>query len=201
MMKQKILSTFLYNHKLKFSEIENQTKIHSNKLAYYLKNLIKEGILEKQGEYYKLSETSEKLIPYITSKQAVLPVILIAVEKQRKIFLYSREKRPYKNKLSLPGGRILLGETISQATSRIMKEKFNIKCKLKKVNSVSLEQVKSSKEIIHTFLLIFVTAITKDEINFIEVDKNKSKMISSDYKLIKEDLNKEIRIGNISSKI
>lgn len=198
---EKILKLFLYDHKLKFSEIEKQTKIHSNKLAYYLKNLIKENILEKQNRYYKLSETSETLIPYITSKQAVLPVILIAIEKNKKIFLYPREKRPYKGKLSLPGGRILLGETILQTTGRIMKEKFNIKCRFKKVNSVSLEQVKSVKRIIHTFLLIFVTATTKDKIDFTEIDKNKSKIISSDYKLIKEDLNKEIKIRDIMSRI
>ena len=133
-MEKKILSLFLYKHKLKFNEIEKQLKIRSNKLTYHLKKLIKQKVLEKQEGYYKLSETSENLIPYITSKQSVLPVILVAIEKNKKIFLYKREKRPYKNKLSLPGGRILLGETISKTTKRIMKEKFNIKCGFKKIN-------------------------------------------------------------------
>ena len=49
-MQNKVLETFLYNKKLKFNQIEKLTKLRSNKLAYYLKNLIKnvdlEGTLE-----------------------------------------------------------------------------------------------------------------------------------------------------------
>lgn len=197
---EKILELFLYNHKLKFGEIEKQTKLRSNKLAYYLKKLVKENVLEKRGDFYQLSETAEHLIPYINSGQAVLPVILIAIEKNKKIFLLQREKRPYKGKLSLPGGRILVGETIPKATERIMKEKFSIKCRFKKVNSVSLEKIKKGKKIIHSFLLIFVTATTKEWVNYLSVEKNKSKIISSDYKLIKNDLNKEAGIKNILSR-
>jgi len=200
-IEEKILELFLYNHKLKFNEIEKQTKIRSNKLTYHLKNLQKKAILIKENEYYKLSETSEYLIPYINSKQAVLPVILIALTKNKNIFLYKRQKRPYKEKLSLPGGRILLRETIPKAVQRIIKEKFNINCKLKKINSISLEQVKNkSKKTIHTFLLIFVTAETKDKIGYFNPKICKKNIIASDYKLIMNDLNKEIKIKDIISR-
>ena len=65
-MKDKILKLFLYNKKLKFNEIHKQVNERSNKLAYHLKNLIKKGILEKQKDDYKLSQSSEHLIPFIT---------------------------------------------------------------------------------------------------------------------------------------
>lgn len=213
-MEQKILSAFLYNHQLKFNEIEKITKIRSNKISYHIKKLERKGILIKEKNFYKLSETAESLIPYLTNKQSVLPVILIVLKNKEKIFLYKRNKRPYKNKLSLPGGRIILGETIPKATERIVKEKFNIKCKFKKVNSVSLEQVRKNntaqctsncrilgQKIIHSFLLIFVTATTKDKIEYFDIKKNKNKIIQSDYKLIQSDLNKEIKIQNIFSRI
>jgi ADP-ribose pyrophosphatase YjhB (NUDIX family) len=201
-MEQKILSTFLHNHKLKFSEIERLVKVRSNKLSYYLKKLEKKGILVKEGDFYKLSETAEFLIPYLSKKNSILPVVLIAIKKDSKnIFLYKRIKRPYKDFLSLPGGRIILGETIPKATGRIIKEKFNIKCKFRQINSVSLEQVKKNKKIIHSFLLIFVTALTKDNLEYIDIEKNKEKIIKSDYKLIKSDLKKEIKIENIFSNI
>jgi len=198
-MEDQILKSFLYNHKLKFSEIEKIIKIRSNKLTYHLKKLIKKGILAKEKDCYKLSETAESLIPYLTKKQAVLPVILILIERKSKIFLYKRTKRPYKDKLSLPGGRIILGETIPKATERIMKEKFNIKCKFKKINSVCLEHVKKDKKIVHSFLLILTTATTKDKIKYTDI--NKKKIISSDYKLIKNNLNQEVKIKNVLSKI
>ena len=116
--------------------------------------------MKKENEFYCLNEDSEYLIPYIDSKISVLPVILIALTKEKKIFLYKRQKKPYKDKLSLPGGRLILGENIKNAVKRIMK-KYNINAHLKKINSISLEQVKKKGKIIHTFLLIFVSAETK----------------------------------------
>lgn len=199
-MEQKILSTFLYNYKLKFNEIEKLLHTRSNKLSYHLKKLENKGILNKEENFYKLSETAESVIPYLTEKQSILAVILIAIKKSNKFFLYKRNKRPYKDLLSLPGGRILTGETIQQATKRIMKKKFKINCNFKEINSVSLEQVRKNDKIIHSFLLILITATTKDKINYTDTIKNKDKIISSDYKLIKNNLNKKIKIENIITK-
>src|SRR3989344_2109558 len=119
-MQGKILDLFVYNDKLKFNEIEKNLKIRSNKLAYHLKKLLKKKILVKEGNYYILSETSEYLIPYISEKKSILPAILIHIGNKKQAFLYKRNKRPYKDLLSMPGGRFLVGETIQQATKRIM---------------------------------------------------------------------------------
>lgn len=220
-MEKEILDLFLFNNKLKFSEIEKKLKARSNKLAYHIKNLIKRKILQKENNFYSLSETSDYLIPYLSEKKAVLPVILIHLGSKNKVFLYKREKRPYKNYLSLPGGRLILGESINQAVKRIMKEKFSINTKLKKINSISLEHVKKpqnssqkvqnfgsrkskdflgNNKIIHSFLLIFITASTKDKIVYMDINKNKAKIISSDYKLIKNNINKKINIRKIFSR-
>ena len=192
-MEEKILSAFLYNKKLKFSEIEKSVKTRSNKLAYHIKKLENQGILIKEKEFYSLSEFAQKIIPYLSSKQSALPVILIAIKEKEKIFLIKRKKRPFLNKLSLPGGRLLVGEEISDSVKRIMKEKFSINAKLSKINSVSLEHTIKNKKKIHSFLLIFVTATTKDKINYLTL--NKKEMITSDYELIKNNLNKEIKIN------
>lgn len=201
-MENKIFSAFLYNNELKFNEIEKFVNERSNKIAYYLDKLVKKGVLVKNKDKYKLSEIAEEMIPYLTDKKSVLPVILISIEKNKKIFLIKRQKRPFKNKLALPGGRILLGEKIKDAVKRIMKEKFQINSELKKINSVSLEHVKNkSGKTIHSFLLIFVNAKTKDKINFIDIEKNKKQIISSDYKLIKNYSDKKIDIKQIISRI
>ena len=192
-MEEKILSAFLYNKKLKFSEIEKSVKTRSNKLAYHIKKLENQGILIKEKEFYSLSEFAQKIIPYLSSKQSALPVILIAIKEKEKVFLIKRKKRPFLDKLSLPGGRLLVGEEISDSVKRIMKEKFSINAKFSKINSVSLEHTIKNKKKIHSFLLIFVTATTKDKINYLTL--NKKEMITSDYELIKNNLNKEIKIN------
>ena len=199
-MEKAILKLFLYNNQIKFNEMEKQAKIRSNRLAYHLQKLIKRGILEKNNGLYKLPDSKEHLIPYLTNKKSVLPVILIAIKNNDGIFLVERNKRPFKNKLALPGGRIILGETVPKAAERIKKEKFGVKSKFKKVNSISMEFVKNGERIIHSFILIFVTAETKEKIKCIDFEKNRSRIISSDYILLKKDIAKEIKIPVLLSK-
>jgi ADP-ribose pyrophosphatase YjhB (NUDIX family) len=202
-MEKQILKLFLEENNLKFSQIEKSLKVRSNKLNYHIKKLIKKGIIEKEKEFYKLTETSEHLIPYISEKNSALPVILILLndgKTNQKAFLYKRDKRPYKDYLGLPGGRLLLGENISEATKRIMKEKHNINAKFQKVNSISLEHISKNKKTIHSFILIFVTATTKDKIKLTTINKNKQKIIQSDYNLIKNDFGKETNLNTIHSK-
>ncbi|MDH3352865.1 MAG: NUDIX domain-containing protein [Nanoarchaeota archaeon] len=200
-MEERILKEFLYNHELKFSDIERGIKIRSNKLAYHLKNLVKKNVLKKNGEVYCLSETAETLIPYISEKQSPLSVVLVAVAKNsNQVFLHKRNKRPFKNKLSLPGGRILSGESIAQATKRIMKEKHSMNVELDKVNSVSIEHVEKKDKRVHSFVLIFTSASTRDKIEYTNVSKNKIEIISSDYKLIKNNLKKEVGVNEFLTK-
>jgi ADP-ribose pyrophosphatase YjhB (NUDIX family) len=200
-MEKEILSQFLYEDKLKFNEIEKKVNSRSNKLSYHIKKLVKKGVIEKDKDDYKLSKNSEPLIPYLTNKTHVLPVVLVLINNKNKTFLIKREKRPYKNKFGLPGGRILIGETIQETTQRIMKEKFNVKCNFKKVNSISLEFVRDKENIVHSFLLILVTATTKNKINYCDLNELKKNIISSDYKLITEDFNKEMKVRKIESRV
>ncbi|HUS49979.1 MAG TPA: NUDIX domain-containing protein [Candidatus Paceibacterota bacterium] len=198
---EKILKLFAFNHKLKFNEIEKSIKERSNKIAYHLKQLIKKRVIKKESTDYMLSDNSEYLIPYLSEKSSILPVILVHLGNKKSCFLYKRTKRPYKNLLSLPGGRILIGESIKKAVLRIMKDKFNIKTRLKKINSISLEHIRKSNKIVNSFLLIFVTAETKDNLELINIEKNKKQIIKSDYQLLKKFLNSETNINTINSKI
>ncbi|MDP1728939.1 MAG: hypothetical protein Q8L27_01910 [archaeon] len=200
-IERKILDLFLYNHKLRFRDIEESLKLRSNKIAYHVKNLVNRKILVNSEGHYLISDSSEHLIPYLSDKSSVLPVVLIHIGNNKQAFLYDRNKRPYKGKLSMPGGRLLLGETLNECVERIMKNNFNINSKFVKVNSISLEQVKKAGKIVHSFLLIFISARTKDKIEFVDLKKNKRKIIPSDYKLLVGDLNKEYKINTIYSKI
>ncbi len=200
-MESQITELFLYKKELKFNEIEKKLKIRSNKLAYHLKKLVLQGILSKSQEVYTLSEPAEPLIPYISEKKATLPVILIHIGNNRKAFLIKREKRPYQGYISLPAGRLMLGESIPEATRRIMWEKYNIKTKFKSLHSISLEHVKRGKNILHSFLLIFVSAKSLQKIQLQDIQKEKEKTIKSDYHLLTHDRGKKMKIPIINSQI
>jgi len=202
-MERKILDLFAFNEKLKFNEIEKLLKVRSNELAYHLKKLVKKLVLEKKENLYHLSESSEYLIPYLSNKKHVLSVIIIHIGNNKEAFLIKREKRPYKGKLSLPGGRLIIGESIEQATKRIMKEKFNIKVKFKKVASITLEHLQKKGKTISSFLLIHVLASSqsKDNIRMTNLKENKSKIIKSDYFLMTSNFKKKVSLGEFLSRI
>jgi ADP-ribose pyrophosphatase YjhB (NUDIX family) len=200
-MEKEILSLFLTNKRLKFNEIEKLLKTRSNKLNYHIKKLISKNIIEKNNNFYSLTDTSEYLIPYLSEKNSLLPVVLILVWNKKKAFLYKRTKRPYQEFLSLPGGRILLGESIKKSVKRIMKEKHNLNATLTKINSISIEHIRKHSKIIHSFLLIFTTAKIKENVDLIDIEKYKKYIIKSDYNLIKKYQNKSIKINTINSVI
>jgi ADP-ribose pyrophosphatase YjhB (NUDIX family) len=199
-MERKILTLFVQNEKMKFSDIEKALSTRSNKLTYHLKNLMKKGILEKEDIYYKISKEYEHLIPYISDKHSPLPVVLIHIGDKNYCFLIKRDKRPFQNKLALPGGRILVGESINQAVKRIMKEKFGIDSKLSSIKSLSIEHVKGKDKRLHSFLLIFVSAKTQKSVMLTNIEENKFKIISSDYQLLKNIPSSEMKVKTLYSK-
>lgn len=198
-MEDKILNLFLFKNSLKFNEIETLLKIRSNKLAYHLKKLIKNKVLLKKNENYYLNPEYEYLIPYLSDKNSVIVTLIIFIGNKNEAFLYKREKRPFKGKLALPGGRLLVGESINQGVKRIMNNKFNIKIDSIKIHSISLEHVKNDFNLVHSFFPIFISAKTKSKLHLTNIEKNKKNIILSDYKFIKEDINSNIKIRNIRS--
>jgi predicted transcriptional regulator len=72
-MKREILKLFRKNKQLPFTKIEENLKTRSNKLAYHLKQLQEENIVEKQNQSYKLKEEAEELIPYLYEEKSPLP--------------------------------------------------------------------------------------------------------------------------------
>ncbi len=197
---EQIVKLFLFHKKLKFNEIEKLVKIRSNKIDYHLKKLVKKGVIIKENKDYHLSESSESLIPYLSEKNAVLPVILIKIGNNKQTFLYKREKRPYQGKLSLPGGRMILGEDISKAVTRIMKEKYNLNAKLKRIDSLSIEHLIKNKQIVNTFLLILVIAETKEKIELTNTFEKRKEIIASDYSLLTKK-SSNLKINTILSRI
>lgn len=196
----KIFREFIYAQKLRFNEIEKRTGIRSNELAYYLKRLVNTKILTKEGEHYFLTPESEKDIPFfrdgITRFQ--LAIILVRVfNEDGKVLLIKRAKRPYKDLWSLPGGCMLLGESISDAVKRVVKEKTFLEVQPEGLYAISHDLTIKEDEPIHGFILLLVKAkpITniKETTNMKWFDKKdipEIDTIPSDYYLATGKFNK-----------
>lgn len=194
-----IFEQFLYNKTMTFSELEKATGIRSNELAYFLDKLEKEDVINKNNSTYTLSKGAETYIPFFVDNKdrlSPLPVILVQCIKENKVLLFKREKRPYKNFWSLPGGRIKLDESISDAAERIIKEKTFLNSKFDKVNAVLHERAKDKDaNTVHAYILIFVSVEAtsdvsdKECVRWFPIEDLPEDMIPSDKHLVQNNGN------------
>ncbi len=132
-----------------------------------------------------------------------LPIVVISVINEDNILLINRKRRPYYNYWGLIGGKILMGETIRDASLRLVKYKSGISSKFVSYNSILHENVKEKNVLKHDFILFF-TKVSTDEFNFKEseygtlkwfkLNKIPNKIIPSDKWLIKNKLNSKLDI-------
>ncbi len=210
--REKIFQLFLDSIKLKFSEIEKKIKIRSNMVSYHLERMQKEGIVEKKGDYYYLTKDSEKYLPFFSNlvgqELSPLPIILVAAmrkeKNQEKILMIKRNRRPYKDYLSLIGGKMLLEEDFEQASLRQVKQKTNLDTKFSSMNAVLQERVEGDDMVKHNFILFFTkVTTTHDKFRNSEYGKlkwytlkelEKQKVIPSDRWLIENKLKSKISV-------
>lgn len=166
-----VFEQFLQEEELRFSELEKRTGLRSNDLAYYLQKMVSEEILVKTDDTYKLSVQAEKFLPFFQSEGKLSPlvVVLVRVEYQGSILYHKRQKRPYNGLWSLPGGRLLLGETVQQAAERIAKEKTFVNIQYLGVKTTMNEQVLDESGVKHGFFLVVVDATTNEPLDETEL--------------------------------
>ncbi len=204
--REKIFQLFIYNERLSFSQILKQIKIPSNLLAYFLKKMVKEEMLEKRAGVYKLTESAEKLIPFFVKNSEMispLVVILVALVTEKKVLLIKRDKRPYKGFWSIISGRLLINESIKEAAARIVKEKAYCEIDAVEQKSVIYERLIEKDKSKHGFVFFLIKAKPKNNsipkekeyLQWFNLNKlNKRKIIASDYWMIKELLEENGKI-------
>lgn len=190
-----IFTLFLEKERIKFNEIEKQLKIRSNKLSYYLRQLVKENLLRKENDSYILTKEAEKYLPIFSREEHLIPipVILVKIYNKNKMLLIQRKKRPYKEYWCMIGGKIYSHETIKQATLRLAQEKALVKGTFKGIKRIMHERVIDNKEVKHSFILFFTEISTKSQagqtnagqIQWVEKkDLKNLKIVPSDYFLL-----------------
>ncbi|OYT32418.1 hypothetical protein B6U93_01960, partial [Candidatus Woesearchaeota archaeon ex4484_78] len=165
--REDIFKLFIKKKMLKFNEIEKNLKLRSNKLSYHLDMMVKDNILEKDNEYYKLTKKAEQMLPFfahLTGKETgPLTVIVAAIKNKERICLLKRVKRPYQGYWGMIGGKLRMNESIKDCALRETKEETGLDCEFNGVKGVLHERVKDNGDVKHAFVIFLCELESKSE--------------------------------------
>jgi 8-oxo-dGTP diphosphatase len=211
-IKNRIFELFTKKKRIRFSEIEKALGIKTNTLAYHLNSMIKEGMLVKEDEEYMLSTHGEKLLPFFAhvSQQITggcLPVVLAAIINKDQILMLKRNKRPYQGYWGLPGGKLVLEESIQESAIRHVKQETGIDSTFSHIAAIVHERVKEEENFKHAFL-IFLTVVKPKTMQIKESEAGRlewfpvkslqpGRIIPSDYQMIKKHLKGKTQINTV----
>lgn len=152
----------------RFVELKKLLGIESNLLAYNLKILIREKLIEKKDNYFSLTGGTKCIMPYIhksnDASQIPLPCVAVIIRKKEKgkdkILIRTKTTEPEIGRKIFVGGKIHLGEDLFEACKRHVKEKVDIEVKDFKLICINNYVFKQQNTLSH-FVVFFITAKPK----------------------------------------
>lgn len=130
----KILSTLLFNPRARFKEL-NREGLNSDYFSYYVRLLLKDGLIQKEGYFYSLTSLGKMAagkidtVSQTVEKQPKVSVILIPhkkVEGRDMFLIQQRTKEPYFGYWGFMAGKVKFGETLEQTAARELKEEAGL---------------------------------------------------------------------------
>lgn len=135
-IQKEILARLITHPYLRFSELKPK-HIESNHFMYHLKSLMKDGLVVKNDEgLYLLSAEGKQLADnmsletYKPRKQPNIVTLITCQNEKGQWLVYKRARQPLIDQVGFVYGKIHLGETISEAAHRELKEKSGLQCQL-----------------------------------------------------------------------
>ncbi len=131
-----ILARLITNPYLRYSQLKPKN-IEGNHFMYHLRALMRDGLVVKneQGHYLlsaegKLHADKLSLQNYAPRKQPSIVTLVTCQNEKGQWLVYKRKRQPLIDKVGFVYGKLHLGETISQAAHRELKEKTGLQCEL-----------------------------------------------------------------------
>lgn len=135
-IQKQILARLISSPYLRYSELK-PPNLEGNHFMYHLRSLMREGLVVKneQGQYLlsssgKLLADSMSLQNYAPRTQPNIVTLITCQNTKGQWLVYKRKRQPLINQIGFVYGKLHVGETISQAANRELKEKTGLECEL-----------------------------------------------------------------------
>ncbi len=131
-----ILSKLITNPYLRYSKLK-PSDIEGNHFMYHLKSLMNKGLVVKnEDNLYLLSSRGKvfadslSLQDYTPRKQPSIVTLITCQNEKGQWLVYRRKRQPLFDQVGFVYGKLHMGETVSQAAHRELKEKTGLQCEL-----------------------------------------------------------------------
>lgn len=136
--------------------------VEGNLFAYHLAQLMKQGLVQHQGNYYSLTAAGMRHVDQLSSlteQPRIQPKIVTQIACQNsdgEWLLYRRNRQPFKGMIGFPYGKIHLGETIQVAANRELKEKSGLTANLTHIGEAYVISYEQDQLVSHMLFHIFL---------------------------------------------
>jgi len=137
-IQRQILGKLQFADKLHYLEMKPDENIENNQFDFHLKQLIKQQLVEKQGQFYIFTDAGKKYIASYDTQNKKIETGAMNVawlictrgkKDSRTLLVYTRKKQPFFGCQGFPAGKIKLGEKIEEGASRELLEETHLQGK------------------------------------------------------------------------
>lgn len=202
-MRKQLIKKIMYNPGLHFNELWDK-KIPSNKMAYHLKVLEDENLIEKRDGGYYLTHEGKKHVTFVDGKSgerssAPLACVIILIIKNNKLLMLHRKKEPFYGIWGLPSGKIEFNQYIMEAAKFELKEETGLEADLELKGLLCAKTFDKGKQSYSHMLFIIrgdhpkgkLHSTDEGESKWIDLDKLKSLNIFPDIPKLLEMISQD----------
>ncbi|HLC51800.1 MAG TPA: NUDIX domain-containing protein [Candidatus Nanoarchaeia archaeon] len=171
--RKRILHNLTYNQSVTFNQLWGKEG-ESNKFAYHLKKLEKEGLIRKINHYYCLTDEGKKTVAYHTNNKMALIVVAIVITEKNKYLMLDRSKEPFYGHVCLHAGKLDFSKYPLEAAEELTKNDTGLTCKFKLKGLFSSKTFENNTQAYnHQILIVKATHPKGDLIKKIKKGTNK----------------------------
>ncbi|MEI6731373.1 MAG: NUDIX domain-containing protein [archaeon] len=168
----------LMKKELTFSEILEKVNLRDHgQLNYHLGLIIEHDLMIKKDGRYALTKMGEKMAIYteqfMMNEMYPISVVCVMVKnKEGKLLITKRSKKPYKGHWVFPGGKVRIGESMAEASKREIREETGLEIEVDRVAGMYPTIAYNRDEVSFHANLVAVKARVKNENHKIQLDES-----------------------------
>lgn len=171
-----------------YSELYKTLGVRSNLFDYHLRVLLKQDLITKSKDRYKLTSVGQSISPYLDIEKQPIVAVVLAILRNGNVALLKRDKHAFHGHWAIPGGKVRFGETAERAVERICIGETGLGIQSAEYVATVQELVREDDGEKHHFILLLYKVKTNGELKhgkFFPLGKLPKRIVPSDARMLR----------------